>query len=207
MNVEFTKYIKLQLGDESSECRLHVRLGGNQCRMSLESDKHSLTIEDYNYTHALISLLQNLSTDASLIFTNKIYGRINGKRQVIEVNEQVKLYYLENDQEYILEFELSYDRNGERCVASSKEDFGIALMKVIRSFEFSLEICASCKNSDFKSDGGEDLRQGWYCFRELDHTRMNDPWYEREELFELAIPHKDAFYWCPAFTSSEKVFA
>lgn len=103
--------------------------------------------------------------------------------------------------EYTIQYTLtclSEDKREIRTV-SVEGDFVHALQKIVDQLDIELHTCAYCQYADFKSMGGEDLRHGWLCFREVGPIDFDIPWFMREDQFDQAIQNVDALYWCPAF--------
>lgn len=147
-------------------------------------------------------LLNEISGDSQLIFENKVFvkGR-DGKLKVLVLIETIKNVPEQYSDDITVEYRLecNFEEKKEIDTISNEGDFSIALQKLIDLLDIEMHVCAFCQFADFKSTGGEDLRHGWYCFREIGKVDFDVPWFMREDQFENAIPNVDALYWCPKF--------
>ncbi len=201
-------YIKLNTEENQKDCRMYVSfLNYGHCRIILNGNLLELECVAGNYSLALEKLLKEFPINTEIQIVNKL-GVINkGKREYIEINETVRLSFDPYQNDYSIEFILSCIFDEQHLITSSFDDFGIALSNLVKKINLPIESCAYCLNGNFKSDGSEDLRHGWYCFRDVEDVNLQIPWYERIELFEKAAPNLSAFYWCPSFKYVNKVFA
>lgn len=205
---EYVVYIKLYIEENQSDCRMYVRfLNNGQCRVILSGENLELESIAENYSYALEQLLKKVPKNTEIKIINKL-GVINkGEREFIEIEEVVKLCFVPYENDYSLEFTLSCIFDGQHFVTSSFDDFGIALSNLMKKINVLIEACAHCLFANFISDGSEDLRHGWYCFRDIEDANMQLPWYERIDQFKEASPNISAFYWCPSYKFVNKVFA
>jgi len=159
------------------------------------------------YLSALDELLKQLPQNTALLIGHEVTVTQGFNTKLLHVNETVELEYNTNFDYWSLKFTLSCQQGDNTIRVSSYEDFGIVYRMLKDKLSGQIETCAYCSKSDFKSDGGEDLRHGWYCFRENSDLDMSNPWYERLDEFDHAIPNISAFYWCPSFSYKNKTFA
>ncbi|MBA9088813.1 hypothetical protein FHR92_005348 [Fontibacillus solani] len=189
-----------------SKCRLSIFFRGDCCKLVLDSHKQFI-VESSNYSSAMEELLIQLPKNTSITMEHEVVLVQNDSRVIIQLAETVELEYIPRYDSKVVKFTLCHQRGGKQQVCvSSYEDFGIVLGMLDNELFGKFEICAYCSKGDFKSDGGEDLRHGWYCFRKVDNIDMDKSWYERLDEFDQAIPNMSVFYWCPKFTYKNKKF-
>ena len=157
--------------------------------------------QGYDYRECLIRLLEKLPDPSQITMFDEIATANCG--QTIMIQNTVSLWYSASAEAHILHYVLTTHHKGREISAECYEDFSIALQKLKDAVQEELHICAYCQQSDFMSDGSEELRHGWYCFRNVNEDRSL-PWFQRIEDFEKAIPNVDALHWCPKFCKSER---
>ncbi|WP_143014400.1 MULTISPECIES: hypothetical protein [unclassified Paenibacillus] len=205
---EYLFFVKMT--EENNTCvhsklYVHFREDG-KVFLSLTSDTANVEVVGRNYVDALISLLNNLKEGSIIIFNHTVTASTGDSLEFIEITETVNLSYLPSIDDKMIHFELNCTINNQFFSASAPEDFSIALQKLKNKTNLEFQICAFCNNSDFQSTGGEDLRFGWSCLRNLHQRELSLPWYERVHEFEKSTPNLSAIHWCPSFKESDKEF-
>ncbi|WP_068777311.1 hypothetical protein [Paenibacillus sp. FJAT-26967] len=159
--------------------------------------------EGIDYCDCMTKLLKK--TNSTLLLEDALFIRTN-QASLEKIIIEEKLFLSTDDLgEETLSFSLGCNYKGIHYNTAAVNDFSIALQDLRNQLQVEFHICAYCLRSDFKSDGGEDLRHSWFCFREVRELNPNKPWFQREDEFDEAIPNVDAFYWCPAFQYKFKI--
>ncbi|OXM87391.1 hypothetical protein [Paenibacillus rigui] len=174
--------------------------------LSLTSGTLSYECQESNYLESLATILSQLPEGYKMKHQNRVAVTSGKGNQLVDITEFVSLTYLSSVDDKVLKFELRCLFDGNMYSVDSTEDFSIALQKLKNKMNVDFNICAFCENGDFMSTGGEDLRHGWYCLREVIPRKRLLPWFEREDEFKKAIPNLSAFHWCPKFSLSDKEF-
>lgn len=199
---EFYNVISISIDQRKAICRMSVFITEEKCKLVLDfNDGYS--VEAPTYSLALEELLKLQPKDTIISIEHTIFVNFKTVKEPIKLNETVKLEDTPFSQDKVIKFEILFEDDKS---VYAYEDFGIAFKKLSAALQGRIETCAFCSNGDFKSDGGEDLRHGWYCFREVDDVDMRKAWYERLEYFQQAIPGMSAFYWCPKYSYADKIF-
>lgn len=196
------KFVKILSKGLERDSRLSIFFGEEYCRLVLDFNKR-ITAVSNNYNTALEKLLLQLPPKTKIIFKHDIFL---DHGEIILINEIIEMSYIENSGETLIKFTLCVPDEEELCV-TGYDDFGIALKALNLKLNRNIETCVYCSKSDFMSNGGEDLRHGWFCFRDVTNVDMSKPWYDRIDKFDQAYPNMSAFYWCPEFQYKCKVFA
>lgn len=197
---QLIKLIDLEGKVQEVKFYVHFRKSQN-VYMSLLSHNMFVECNDYNYTECLVEILKKLPVGYSLKFQSKV-NVINNESsfETIVIDEYASLINPEQNEEYWhVNYHLRSTHKGVDYEANATEDYYYALKNLKRDMNLGFSICFYCENADFKSDGSEDLRHGWYCLRELNDRKKDIPWFQREEEFEKAISNVDALHWCPMF--------
>ena len=202
MQKKMLKFVKILSRGLERDSRLSIFFDKDYCKLVLDFNEH-ITVISNNYTTALEKLLLQLPPKTRITFKHDIFLD-HGEIKLI--NEIVETSYIENSGETLIKFTLCVSDEEEICV-TGYDDFGIALKALNLKLNRSIETCAYCSKSDFMSNGGEDVRHGWFCFRDVIDVDMTKPWYERIDKYEKANPNMSSFYWCPEFQYKSKVFA
>lgn len=96
-------------------------------------------------------------------------------------------------------FRLEAEVNGKNTV-SEADEFDIAMTQLTATLPGQLHVCFTCSLADYISYGGEDLRHGWHCFRDLGvNPALWDQWWDHEDEYRLAMQGVSALHWCPSF--------
>lgn len=167
--------------------------------MAMNVAGQSLESQGYDYRECMTHLLSKLPDQSQITMFDEIATENCG--QTINLRNTVSLRYSASAGAHILYYVLTTHHQGKEISAECYEDFSIALQKLKDAVQEEFHICAYCRQSDFMSDGAEELRHGWYCFRNV-HADRSIPWFQRIEDFEKAIPNVDALHWCPKFCNS-----
>lgn len=125
------------------------------------------------------------------------------EQQLVRIKEASKVYK-ENEEKKTkfqeIQFELTCTYKGNNYQSVGHGDFRIALYDLIKNLDGPvLKTCPCCRFSDHMRYGDEDLRHGWFCFRDL-NTDFSLVWYKREDDFERAIRSLSAFHCCDSFS-------
>ena len=205
---EYLTYLKIEENEEIRSCRMYVQfLSNGQCKIRLDGHNFSEEAVESSYSRSLEALLRELPSGSTLHLNNKIVINKNGFCHVMEISEKVKLSFVPYENDDLIEFILGCTFENQGLIAACFDDFGIAFSNLVKQIGLPVETCAYCHNGDFKSDGGEDLRHGWYCFRDVENANMQLPWVERLKMFSKATPNLSAFFWCPGFQYQNKELA
>lgn len=207
MRKEELRAVTIRARGQDEHCRLFILFDNNKCKLILNYGGHLFESNSQGFTLALEHLLEQLPEGAKITFVHDIFIKKGLKEEFLTIKEEVGLEYVPGSHTLLIKFDLFTNYEDRLINVSSYEDFGIAFSKLKDELTVKIETCAYCLNGDFKSDGGEDLRHGWYCFRDIKDIDLSEPWFDRLEQFEIAIPNMSAFYWCPAFTHKNKTFA
>ena len=200
---EYLRFIKIR-DEKNSERDSKIYIYYENGYKFVLQDGHTEYLgEGDSYTQALSSLLEKMEYDTELVFINKVVVVQEKSKFVIEINECVRRALEPFENQKLIEFKLSCNFNGITIATHAFEDFSISFYNLIKQIQGNVECCATCNQGDFKSDGAEDLRHGWFCFRDVD-VSLQIPWFERLESFEVAVPNVDAFHWCPEFQFEKK---
>lgn len=202
------KVIFISLVDENDnicETKFYVLFNGEKsCYTALSKDSNVITYQGTSYTECLLETMKQLPKQSKIKSFNRVHISNSNKEDITTIKEEISLVWLDSIEDYHLKFELECSFNGTVYKALAFEDFSIALQKLKNLMQVDMNICAYCKHGDFRSDGLEDLRHGWYCFREFEKSDL--PWFQREEEFRRAIPNLDAFHWCPMHNKDSRTF-
>ncbi|WP_240421801.1 hypothetical protein [Paenibacillus periandrae] len=174
--------------------------------LSLTADTLFYESQENTYLEALATIFRQLPEGYKVKLQNRVAVTSGKGNHFIDITELVSLTYLASADDSVLRFEIQCLFNDTQYSAEATEDFSIALQKLKNKMNVNFNICAFCENGDFMSTGGEDLRHGWYCLREVMPRERLLPWFEREDEFKKAIPNLSAFHWCPKFSLSDKEF-
>lgn len=187
--------------------KLHVHFN-DKCHATLLAEGVDISKTESNYVECLVELLKAISPEyKQLMLINQIFIKTGKQKlELLEITETVSLKLDVSAEEDVLHFALNCSYGGKEYAAEASEDFSIALQQLKENLPVEFQICGFCVFSDFKSDGSEDLRHGWYCFRENEEIDLDIPWFQREDSFNEAIPFINAFYWCPHFQYSAKAY-
>lgn len=208
MNTEYIISAKLIL-NETTECALlFVQFSAlGECRLVLSSTLKEIEVRGCDYTSAIKLLLMELPLESQLLIQHSILYDEESKKGILKVEEYVQIKRHEIIEDIVVYYTLScVDINNIPVSESIDEDFSIVFSKLNERLNLRLHVCANCQFSDFKSDGNEDLRHGWYCFRKFNDYRKDKVWYERLDAFDKAAPNINALYWCPKFSYEKKSY-
>lgn len=101
-------------------------------------------------------------------------------------------------------FRLEAEVHG-RNITAEADEFDIAMDQFVASIPGQLHVCFNCGLADYMSYGGEDLRHGWHCFRDLGvDPSAWEQWWDHEDEYERAVQRVSAFHWCPSFKHRAK---
>ncbi|NOJ74154.1 hypothetical protein [Paenibacillus alvei] len=203
---EYINFVEIKQEERIYQCKLFVQFIDSNCRIILDYNNSMIEGGGDSYTNALESLLGNFQHSTEIRFENYIAVTEGKSKNILKIEEVVKLTDVPYENDLQLEFVLKSNFKDRVITTTSFHDFSIAIGKLVREMNLACESCAYCYYGDFKSDGGEDLRHGWYCFREIQGINMEVPWFDRIEYFSQAIPNIDAFHWCPSFRLLDKIF-
>lgn len=158
--------------------------------------------EESNYVQSLLVLMTKLPEGYRLKFSNSFQIENMDAIEVIKVEELVSVTFDYDPDEPQLRYNLLCHYGGKTFTSESVEDFSIALQALQTKMDINFSICAFCSNADFRSTGGEDLRHGWYCLRDVENRKPELAWFQREEEFQQAYPNVNAFHWCPSYAKA-----
>lgn len=195
-------FYMVQLADETQNQVLgrlyYLILNEDDISVTLSTNQFELQASGYNFTVSLLELLRKLPHHSKICITHDLIAKQNDSVTLLKLEENISLVFLESIQDYSVQFNLACSIDGITYQSQSIEDFSIAMAELNRKINVNLQMCFNCKFADFKSNGCEDLRLGWYCLRDIG-IGNNKKWFEVEDNFGQALPGMSAFYWCPKF--------
>lgn len=199
------KIVNTKLIDEkgySRDTNLYVRFrDNNTVHVILVGKSLRVESEGVNYAQCLLELMTRLPEEYQLKFLNSFQITDTDTIEIITVEESIMVSQYDPDEPQ-LRFKLVCEYKGKAFEAEAVEDFSIALQVLQDKMDVSFNICAFCSNADFRSTGGEDLRQGWYCLRDVLNRHPDLPWFQREDEFQEAYSNVNAFHWCPSYVKA-----
>lgn len=199
------KIVNTKLIDEkgcSRDTNLYVRFRDkNTVHVILVGKSLRVESEGVNYTQSLLELMTRLPKECRLKFLNSFQISDRDTIEIVTVEESIMVRQYDTDEPQ-LRFKLVCEYRGKTFEAEAVEDFSIALQALQDKMDVSFNICAFCSNADFRSTGGEDLRQGWYCLRDVLDRHPDLPWFQREDEFQEAYSNVNAFHWCPSYVKA-----
>ncbi|MEJ8548087.1 hypothetical protein [Brevibacillus borstelensis] len=185
---------------QSQDANLYVRFRENDTvHMILIGKSLYIESEAGTYVQSLLELMTNLPESYSLKFLNSVQTTNGNSIEIVTVEEYIVVTRQYDPDEPQLKFKLVCEYRGKTFEANAVEDFSIALQALQDKMDVSFNICAYCSNADFRSTGGEDLRQGWFCLRDVSNRHPDLPWFQREDEFQEAYSNVNAFHWCPSY--------
>ncbi|GIO04049.1 hypothetical protein J31TS6_00770 [Brevibacillus reuszeri] len=200
------KVVFTQLIDQegrTQDTNLYVRFTENDTvNLTLIGRSVDIESEESNYVQSLLTLMTKLPEGFQLKFSHSFQIENMDGLEVINVEEFVSVTFDYDPDEPQLRYNLLCDYGRETFTSESTEDFSIALQALQTKMDINFSICAFCSNADFRSTGGEDLRHGWYCLRDVENRKPELPWFQREEEFQKAYPNVSAFHWCPRYAKA-----
>ncbi|MBG9799108.1 hypothetical protein O0555_18075 [Brevibacillus laterosporus] len=187
----------------SHDSKLYVRFRENDTVHLILVGK-SLYIEsnEVTYVQSLLELITKLPEGYELKFLNIVQSTNGNSIEILTIEEYIAVTRQYDPDEPQLKFRLVCDYRGITFEAEAIEDFSIALQALQDKMDVSFNICAFCSNGDFRSTGGEDLRHGWYCLRDVLNRHPDLPWFQREKEFQEAYSSVNAFHWCPSYVKA-----
>lgn len=192
------------LKEDHQEAKLYAHFKSDfQVYMTLVTSSLFLESHEYSFMECLISILEKLPEGCKLKLQNKVHVMQDKQLEILQIEEFVSLAKVQSSEDNQIHFLLQCNYNGVSFEADGIEDFSIALTRLQKKMDVKFFTCFFCENAEFKSVGGEDLRHGWYCLREIRDKKLGLPWHERVDEFEKAIPNVSAFHWCPKFNWDE----
>ena len=198
---EKVRFVTMTVGEKVYHNVLFFMNVDRDISMAIKTADQSFESQGPDFRESLTRLFEKLPEQSKITMVDEI--AISSFRQTLNVQSTISLRYSEDAESDVLHYVLVTDYKGKEISVECEEDFSIPLQKIKNIINAEFHICAYCQLSDFKSDGGEELRHGWYCFRNVDED-LSIPWFERMEGFEKAIPNVDAFHWCPQFCQSTR---
>lgn len=200
------KIVNTKLIDEKGHSRdtnLYVRFrDNNTVHVILVGKSLRVESEGVTYVQCLLELMTRLPEEYQLKFLNNFQITDTDTIEIIMVEESITVSQYDPEEPQ-LKFKLVCEYRGKTFEAEAVEDFSIALQALQDKMDVSFNICAFCSNADFRSTGGEDLRQGWYCLRDVLNRHPDLPWFQREDEFQEAYSNVNAFHWCPSYVKAE----
>ncbi|MDZ7380104.1 MAG: hypothetical protein ONB06_12260 [candidate division KSB1 bacterium] len=151
-------------------------------------------------------LLPQLPTQARLMMSHVLALKREKQLDFISIEEVV---WIEREEEHEWSqphFLLRCDLQGRCYEASGVEDFDEVLRQLAAQLPGQLQVCHFCHFADFQPIGGEDLRHGWRCFRDVPPEKWESyrRWFPAD-VYERAIKQVDAFHWCPSFRPRREI--
>ncbi|MFM1652560.1 hypothetical protein ACI7RC_10730 [Brevibacillus sp. B_LB10_24] len=197
------KIIITKLIDDKGQIQdtnLYVRFRENDTvHMILIGKSLYIESEAGTYVQGLLELMTNLPEGYSHKFLNSVQITNGNSIEIVTIEEYVLVTRQYDPDEPQLKFKLVCEYRGNIFEADAVVDFSIALQALQDKMDISFNICANCSNADFRSTGGEDLRQGWFCLRDVSNRHSDLPWFQREDEFQEAYSNVNAFHWCPMY--------
>lgn len=197
------KIIATKLIDDKGciqETNLYVRFRENDTvHIILIGKSLYFESESGTYVQSLLELMTNFPEGYLLKFLNSVQTTNGNFKEIVTVEEYIGVTRQYDLYEPQLKIKLVCEYSGKTFEVNAVEDFSIALQALQDKMDVSFNICAFCSNADFRSTGGEDLRQGWYCLRDVLNRHPDLPWFQREVEFQKAYPNVNAFHWCPSY--------
>ena len=185
------------------DTNLYVRFRENDTvHMILIGKSIFFESKEATYVQSLLDLMTKLPDGYQLKFLDSVQIKNDNSIEIITVDEYIADTRQYDPDEPQLKFRLVCEYRGKTFEAEAVEDFSIALQALQDKMDVSFNICAFCSNADFRSTGGEDLRQGWYCLRDVLNRNPEIPWFQRDEEFQKAYPNVNAFHWCPSYVKA-----
>ncbi len=187
----------------SQDTHLYVRFTENDTvHLILVGKSLYFESNEATYVQSLLELITKLPEGYQLKFLNSVQCTNDNSIEILTVEEYIAVTRQYDPDEPQLKFRLVCDYRGIVFEVEAIEDFSIALQALQDKMDISFNICAFCSNGDFRSTGGEDLRQGWYCLRDVSNRHPDLPWFQREDEFQEAYSNVNAFHWCPSYAKA-----
>jgi hypothetical protein len=188
------KILFLTVNEASSfDAKLFLKFIEDDVFLALEYKDRIISKTADNFNEGLLGIFEEAPQIMSFVF----WERADTTSGFVDVKITIVRKYDQPSDEYVLYFTLQSSLHGNQFEVTAGADFSLALQRLVNQMQIELKLCAYCKYADYKAYGNEELWQDWYCFREIGLS--DQPWYEREPSFLLAIPHVSAFHWCPKF--------
>jgi len=151
-------------------------------------------------------LLPQLPSQTRLMMSHVVALKQEKRLDFISIEEVV---WSERDEEHEWfqpHFLLRCEVQGRCYEASGAEDFDEVFRQLAAQLPGQLQVCHFCHYADFQPIGGEDLRHGWRCFRDVPPEQWESyrRWFPAE-VYERAIKQVDAFHWCPSFRPRKEI--
>ncbi|GED61017.1 hypothetical protein ABER61_22500 [Brevibacillus formosus] len=187
----------------SQDTILYVRFRENETvHLILAGKSLYFESDEATYVQSLLELITKLPEGYQLKFLNSVQSTNGNSVEILTVEEYTSVTRQYDPDEPQLKYRLVCNYRGITFEAEAIEDFSIALQALQDKMDVSFNICAFCSNGDFRSTGGEDLRQGWYCLRDVLNRQPDLPWFQREQEFQEAYSNVNAFHWCPCYVKA-----